>query len=492
MTDKKDETGKGPGKAGDAPRRPYATIDLQATEVGGKDKGDAASDGKPVSGSSGLPPPGASKGGPERPGLAARLAAARGWSRTSARSNSFLSHVASGVAGGMLVLGASTLFGLLTGTGTERGPASPEVEQRVAALEQAARQRTAPAGDVMTKLAQTENRLKGLEDQTRSVATLNDAQSRLAASIKALEARNASPEHVNRLVKLETALAAFSAGDKSGSQATVITDKLTELEKLVTQTADANKSGIARADRDLSTVKTDTSRLGQRLDTLNSDIEERFKGTAKTADLAPINTKLNVFEQDLKSFLKGEGERTSNAARVLLTLEIANLKRAMDRGGRYSAELDAVRKVAGTTLDLKPLERYSLEGAPTLPALAKDFRRVANTAIDAEAEPADASVLDRLMSGARSIVRVRKAGHGADDASTEAVVGRMEAALKDGRLGEVLAQGKRLPPKAALAADDWLKKVEARYAIDRSVADIEAALKSSLGARQTPATEPKR
>ena len=33
MTDKKDETGKGPAKPGDAPRRPYATIDLQATEV---------------------------------------------------------------------------------------------------------------------------------------------------------------------------------------------------------------------------------------------------------------------------------------------------------------------------------------------------------------------------------------------------------------------------------------------------------------------------
>lgn len=487
MTDKKDETGKGPGKAGDAPRRPYATIDLQATEVGGKDKGDAG--GKPASGASGLPPPpGASKGGPGRPGLAARLAAVRGWSRTAARSNSFLSHIASGVAGGILVLAASALLGLPTGT--ERGPASPEVEQRLAALEQ--RQRTAPAGAVMTKLAQTENRLKGLEDQTRAVATLNDAQAKLAASIKSLEARNASPEHVNRLVKLETALAAFSVGDKSSSHATVITGKLTELEKLVTQTADASKSGIARADRDLSTVKTDTGRLGQRLDTLNSDIEERFKGTAKTADLAPINTKLNVFEQDLKSFLKGEGERSNNAARVLLTLEIANLKRAMDRGGRYSAELDAVRKVAGTTLNLAPLERYSQEGAPTLPALAKDFRRVANAAIDAEAEPTDASVLERLMSGARSIVRVRKAGHSADDASAEAVVGRMEAALKEGKLGEVLEQGKRLPPKAALAAEDWLKTVEARYAVDRSVADIETALKSSLGTPRAPATEPKR
>ena len=44
----------------------------------------------------------------------------------------------------------------------------------------------------------------------------------------------------------------------------------------------------------------------------------------------------------------------------------------------------------------------------------------------------------------------------------------------------MLDQGKKLPPKAALAAEDWLKKVEARHAVDRSIADIEAALKSSL------------
>jgi phytoene dehydrogenase-like protein len=42
----------------------------------------------------------------------------------------------------------------------------------------------------------------------------------------------------------------------------------------------------------------------------------------------------------------------------------------------------------------------------------------------------------------------------------------------------------------ACVTEEWLKKVEARYAIDRSVADIEDALKSSLGAR--PAKEPKR
>jgi hypothetical protein len=492
MTDKKDETGKGPAKPGDVPRRPYATIDLQATEVG-KDKSDASGSAKPATGASALPPPGGNKDDARHSGLAARLAAARGWSRRAAQSNTFLSHVAAGIAGAVLTLGAAMLFGLVSRDGIGARQIAPDVDQRLATLEQTLRQRTTtPGSDVTAKLAQADTRLKGLEDQSRAITTLNDAQSKLAATIKTLEARSSSPEVVNRLAKLETALAALSAGDKSGTPAAALADKLTELEKLVGDATETSKSGAARADRDVAAVKMETSRFGQRLDAFKGDIDERLKGTAKAADVAAVATKLTAFEQDLKGFLKGEGERTSNAARVLLTLEIASLKRAMDRGGRYSAELDAVRKVAGTTLDLKPLDRYSLEGAPTLPALAKDFRRVANAAIDAEAEPADASVLDRLMSGARSIVRVRKAGHDPADASTEAIVGRMDAALKDGRLGEVLEQGRKLPPKAALAAEDWLKKVEARHAVDRSVADIEAALKSSLGAQQAPATEPKR
>ena len=118
--------------------------------------------------------------------------------------------------------------------------------------------------------------------------------------------------------------------------------------------------------------------------------------------------------------------------------------------------------------------------------------RYANAAIDAESESADASVLDRLMAGARSIVRIRKAGHSPDDTSVEAVVGRMEAALEDGRIDEVLAHGKKLPPNAARAAEPWLRRLEARRAADRAMADIEAALKSSLTAPRLPAPEPKR
>ena len=92
--------------------------------------------------------------------------------------------------------------------------------------------------------------------------------------------------------------------------------------------------------------------------------------------------------------------------------------------------------------------------------------------------------MDRLLSGARSIVRVRKAGHAADDASLEALIGRMEAAIKDGRLADVLANAKKLPPKAALAGEDWIRKVEARQAVEQAMAEVEAPAQGI--ARRTP------
>jgi hypothetical protein len=483
MTDKKDDTGRGPARYGEGPRRPYATIDLEATEVGARQgAAPAAASAKPEASSAPPHPSAGDRPGGARTAFARGLAAAGRWGGAALQSNTFLSHVGAGVAGAVLTLVAAALFGLFAARGGPQQPAA-DVAKRLAAIEQAMRGLQAGPGDLKARLAQADARIAGLESRARDVAALSDAQAKLAAQTKALEDRVASPQLAGRLAKLETALAALSASDQSGrtAQADALAAKLSQLEQMAEDAAAAVKSGTARAQSDVAALRTAAARLGQRIDALKGEIDERFKGAAKAAELAPVMSKLATFERDLQAFLRGESERSANARRVLLTLEMASLKRAMDRGERYAAELEAVKKAAGGTLQLRALERHGLEGVRTLPELTKEFRRVADAAIDAEADPADASVLDRLIAGARGIVRVRKTGHAPEDMSAEAVVGRMEAALKDGRLGEVLAHGKTLPPKAALAAEDWLQKVAARHSVDRAMADIEAQLKSSLG-----------
>jgi hypothetical protein len=337
----------------------------------------------------------------------------------------------------------------------------------------------------------------------RSVGVLGETQAKLARETKALDARVGStpefpPELMGRLTKLEEALGAVVAADPAAQspQGAMLSGKLAELEKIARNANELAQSGIARFDGDLSALRTDAGRLAQRLDGLKGEVEERLKGAAKAADVASFATGLASLERDVQTFLKSEADRTANATanatQMLVALELANLKRAIDRGQSYAEELARAKKLGGFTLNFTALERYMNEGAATPQELAKSFRKVADAMLDAEAEPPDATLMDRLLSGARSIVRVRKAGHAADDASPEAIIGRMEAAVKDGRLADVLANAKKLPPKAALAGEDWVRKVEARQAVEQAMAEVEAQLKSSLGGPQAaPQSAPK-
>jgi len=57
----------------------------------------------------------------------------------------------------------------------------------------------------------------------------------------------------------------------------------------------------------------------------------------------------------------------------------------------------------------------------------------------------------------------------------------------------VLLEAKNIPAKAQAAAQDWLVKVEARAAVERAIAGLELALKTSIAgspAEAAPALAP--
>jgi hypothetical protein len=100
--------------------------------------------------------------------------------------------------------------------------------------------------------------------------------------------------------------------------------------------------------------------------------------------------------------------------------------------------------------------------------------------MDANSHEGDTTILGRLWSEAKSVVRVRRIDLKPGDKSTEATLGRMQVALNDGRLDEVLDAAKDLSPTATDAAQPFLDKVAARVGVDQALASIEAQLKSSI------------
>jgi hypothetical protein len=250
----------------------------------------------------------------------------------------------------------------------------------------------------------------------------------------------------------------------------------------------------------MKALKTDNDHLSAALKMAQDDTAavkkelESLKATvAKPGDVAaavkPVVDKIAALEQNVQGLLKAEDDRHANSERILLSLELQNLKRALDSGQKYGPELAAVEKASGGKYDLAALEKFKDTGIPAQLDLTREFRNTANAAIDADTEQAEGGVVDRLLAGAKSVVRVRKVDHAPDDKSTEAVVGRMETALKESRLADVLDESKQLSPKALTAAQPFLDRLAARVSADTAVGTIETQLKTSLG--PAPAQAPK-
>jgi hypothetical protein len=455
----------------------------------------------------------------------------------------FFSHLAAGIIGGVLALAGSewALPQLgITGTTSRLADDTTAISHRLQALEKM----PVAGGDNSKAVAALENRLNDLEKTTQKIPALAESQSRLVAETKAALASSAGdagiPEQLARISSVEEKLKALTEAGANNpnagrlEQLAALTGKVADLEtSLATQltalrkgvsedvdariasvaaSAEATKSGTQRIDKDLAAAKSDAVLLSEEMKAvktgndrlsatlkmaqdettaLKSQIEALSITAAKPTDVAaavkPVGEKLSSLEQSVQGLIKAEDERRANSERVLLSLELQNLKRAVDGGQKYSAELAAVQKVAGGKFDLVALDKFKDTGVPAAADLARDFRTTANAAIDADTEPAEGGVVDRLIAGAKSVVRIRKVNATPDDKSAEAIVGRMETALKESRLADVLGEAKQLSPKALAAAQPFLDRVAARVSAEAAVGTIENQLKTSLGTASLPA-----
>lgn len=542
-----------PGRPADAPgsKRPHATLDLKATEIKGPAPDKPAEGPKPAEPKTAATGSQARPGKPQ-PGRPANPAATRpsGLGRLTSHLVAGLAGGALALFGSDWM---SDNLGVETPTAA-LSKVTAAIEARLAEVEAGAKagaELTDRLAAAEQRIAETT--ASGTATDT-AITSLKDGQAKLAEEAKALSeaiaAAAPAQAALDRIGKLEeqlSTLAAAAASEPDGGripQLAAITAKIAELETtLSSQLAEIRKSlpeevdariagvvaaseearsGTQRLDRELSTVKTETARAEQRIDEIRTEAD-RASGTllalqdtasrlaaeiaelrrsldaeraavARPADIsqavAPLSGRLETLEQNLKDVVASEEDRKASAERIVVSLELASLKRVLDQGHRFAAELDTVKTVAGDGIDLSALEQYKNEGVPTLADLQRDFRAVMHAVIDADAAPAEGSVVDRLIAGAKSVVRVRKVSHTAGDTSTEATLARMEEALKDGRLGQVLEEARAIAPKASVKAQDWLSKVEARHAVDVAVAGIEQQLKSSLSGTRPAGASP--
>lgn len=195
---------------------------------------------------------------------------------------------------------------------------------------------------------------------------------------------------------------------------------------------------------------------------------------AYEAELAKLQAAMADQRQELEA-LAGEAEANRAAAQMteqeaMIRNSLTGIRIAVENGGSYQVELDNLAGV-GVSLPALLVERAE-GGVPTLAALRDTFPQAARAALAAaraaETGGGVGSVLTSLL-GARSL-------EPRDGGDADAVLSRAEAALREGRMTDAVAEVEALPEGARVEMASWLAMATERAATLAALDELAAGL----------------
>lgn len=462
------------GSGGEAGKRPTPTIEATATEVSVEAEAEEPKDtGAPTSGAkdetaetaNALPP----KGGEDADQAGDESAAAR---TTQGKSfgamvvgalTSLVTHLAAGLAGGLAVLFAISWGYLPLDDQTEAPDLSP-LEDRIAKLEAAPK-----TPDNSAVLKALESRLGDLETKT----------SETPPEVAAL---------ADRVTQLETSLDSMAEAAKDGgsvADAAAISQQINEAEKRLDAKIEAGlaeaKAGTESDTAEIDSLKTEIAEIDAKLKALT----EAELGAGEAAQLLPditaLNERVDKIESTLPSLVDAMNDEAAETKSATLAIAFANLRAAVDDGRPYAAELATLAKLSPGAGDLGGLLDYEDTGIPTLRELTASFDDARNAALAAQAPASDASIIDRLMASAESLVKVRRIDETAQGDTTDAVLARAAAKLEQGKLEAAVKEVETLQGTPREAFAKWLDAANARLDAETTLQRLQSILLVSLG-----------
>lgn len=323
-------------------------------------------------------------------------------------------------------------------------------------------------------------------DQVQSLASRVDGLAgtvdQLSADLSALPSDDGSSlttELQARLASLEAAIAGGAAapGDGATVDLGLLTARLDALEASIAALAES--AGDTSADPELASAVTEL-KAGQ--SGVNAAVSElQSQSAALRESVAGLEQRQATLEAQLD-----EPSRQIDLARAIAA---AGLKTAIERGGPFMSELEAFASVAPDDPAVSELRDLAARGVPSRSDLMEAFPDAANRAI-AAANPIDpdAGLVDRLMSSALSVVKVRPVGEVEGD-TADAIVARTEARLLDGNLDAALSEWNTLPQAALAATSDFGDSLAARARAEKLIASslTGGALPAAPASSQAPA-----
>ncbi|MBP1887736.1 COG4223 family protein [Sinorhizobium mexicanum] len=254
----------------------------------------------------------------------------------------------------------------------------------------------------------------------------------LASEIEAIKAQIASQSAPANIAPLENRLAALEEAAKQpgGAGAPQITALEADVANLTKEIAGL-KASLADAEQSAASAKAE---LAGRIDQAEQKLNE------------PVN--------DIE---------------MAKAVAITALKTAIDRGGPFLAELDALRSIAPEDATVRDLAQDAATGVATRTDLRAAFPQTADAMLDRLNQPdPNEGIFARLVSSAMSGIRVRPVGSVEGD-TPEAVIARIEDKLNNGDLKGASLEWGGLPETAKSAGEDFKAKLDRRLRVETAI-----------------------
>ena len=267
-------------------------------------------------------------------------------------------------------------------------------------------------------------------------------------------------------------------------------DQQAQAPAIDTAELDALKAEVANLAARPAAEGTDPA-LAERVSALEESVANATSApTADAAAVEALKTQLAGAEQAIQSLraeiasnkqaLEQSTTRLDEAERKLeeprsdvemaRAIALSGLKTAIDRGGPFLSELDALKSVSPEDPAVAALTPLASNGVPSRSDLVRDFNQVADDILSAINQPeAGEGWTDRLLASARSLVKVRPVGN-VEGETPEAIVARVENKLQNGDLKGAALEWETLPEAGKQASSDFATKLKNRIEAEERVA----------------------
>lgn len=240
-----------------------------------------------------------------------------------------------------------------------------------------------------------------------------------------------------------------------GTDLTVLSERMDVVERQPSADGTLQEAAVAAYQRDIDALRA-------QIEAQQAEMSEMM--TATTAQLAQTREEAVAIEQNAVE------KARAATARVALT----KVDSAIDSGAPFGAALSDLTDALGIAAP-DALVAVS-DGVPTLSALQSAFPDAARNALNvARTEGASGEASGGIGSFLRTQLNVRSVTPQEGD-SADAILSRAEAALKEGRLADTMAEVAGLPEVARAALTDWSAMAETRSAAQEAVAELNSQI----------------